>query len=56
MFLDHINSIYLESMFEWFAEKPTTKKVAYFYGPEKLGYVLFEGVDKFAIEAYNIKE
>ena len=55
MFLDHINAIFWESGFDYFEENASTKKVAYFYG-QKLGHVFFEGVDKFVIEAYNIKQ
>ena len=55
MFLEHINAIYWESGYDYFAENTATKKVAYYYGP-KLGYVFFEGVDKFAIEAYGIEK
>ena len=55
MFLDHINNIFWESGFDYFAEKASTKEVANFYGPNKFGSVYFEGVDKFVIETYNIK-
>lgn len=54
LFLDHINAIFWESGFDYFEGQVSTKKVARFYG-NKLGYVFFEGVDKFTIEAYNIK-
>lgn len=54
MFLDHINAIFWDFEFDYFKKKISTKKVARFYG-SKLGHIFFEGVDKFAIEAYNIK-